>query len=103
MFSITSNGNQTQPSVDWQKHCILVAASNPYSLPTPVSRPSVQKMEQSDSAEVQSESRLSDAETVAKSFSQVGETVVYFSWFHLYTFEEMISQPLACSAAFLYQ
>eukprot|EP00268_Persea_americana_P017647 TRINITY_DN18530_c0_g1_i1.p1 TRINITY_DN18530_c0_g1~~TRINITY_DN18530_c0_g1_i1.p1 ORF type:complete len:765 (+),score=185.35 TRINITY_DN18530_c0_g1_i1:296-2590(+) len=70
MFSITSNGNQTQPSVDWQKHCILVAASNPYSLPTPVSRPSVQKMEQSDSAEVQSESRLSDAETVAKSFSQ---------------------------------
>lgn len=103
MFAIASNGSQTQPSVDGQKHCILVAASNPYSLPTPVSRSSVKKMEQSDSVEVQSESRLYDAEAVAKSFSQVGKIIVYFfCFFHCYTFEECYLN-FACRAAFLYQ
>lgn len=45
-------------------HCILVAASNPDPLPTPVYRPS-------DKSEGDSESRLADAETLATSFPEV--------------------------------
>ncbi|KAG9136876.1 hypothetical protein Leryth_020607 [Lithospermum erythrorhizon] len=60
---------QTQQNVEGQKHCILVAASNPYQLPTPVYRPKLlQKMEQTESTEAQSDNRLSDAETIAKYF-----------------------------------
>ncbi|GAV59168.1 LOW QUALITY PROTEIN: Med25_VWA domain-containing protein, partial [Cephalotus follicularis] len=70
MFAITSNGTQTQQTVNGQRHCILVAASNPYPLPTPVYRPQMQNLEQSENIEAHSESRLSDAETVAKSFAQ---------------------------------
>ncbi|XVE91389.1 hypothetical protein REPUB_Repub01dG0005500 [Reevesia pubescens] len=70
MFPIAPNGNQTQQNVDGQRHCILVAASNPYPLPTPVYRPQIQNLEQSENIEAQTESRLSDAETVAKSFAQ---------------------------------
>ncbi|KAI3763881.1 hypothetical protein L2E82_13879 [Cichorium intybus] len=64
------NAPQNQHSVGFQRHCILVAASNPYPLPTPVYRPPIQKIEPTDNNEAQSESRLSDAETVAKSFAQ---------------------------------
>lgn len=71
MFSMVPNGNQNQQNVDGQRHCILVAASNPYPLPTPVYRPQMQNLEQSENIEAQTESRLSDAETVAKSFAQV--------------------------------
>ena len=71
MFPIAPNGNQTQQNVDGQRHCILVAASNPYPLPTPVYRPQIQNLEQTENIEAQIESRLSDAETVAKSFAQV--------------------------------
>ncbi|XP_021299586.1 mediator of RNA polymerase II transcription subunit 25 isoform X3 [Herrania umbratica] len=70
MFPIAPNGNQTQQNVDGQRHCILVAASNPYPLPTPVYRPQSQNLEQTENIEAQTESRLSDAETVAKSFAQ---------------------------------
>ncbi|XVF86048.1 hypothetical protein PTKIN_Ptkin17bG0169300 [Pterospermum kingtungense] len=70
MFPIAATGNQTQQNADGQRHCILVAASNPYPLPTPVYRPQVQNLEQSENIEAQTESRLSDAETVAKSFAQ---------------------------------
>ncbi|OMP06820.1 Mediator complex, subunit Med25, von Willebrand factor type A [Corchorus olitorius] len=70
MFSVASNGNQTQQNVDGQRHCILVSASNPYPLPTPVYRPQIQNLEQTENIEAQTESRLSDAETVAKSFGQ---------------------------------
>ncbi|XP_052199170.1 mediator of RNA polymerase II transcription subunit 25 isoform X2 [Diospyros lotus] len=69
MFSPLS-GSQTQQTVDVQRHCVLVAASNPYPLPTPVYRPPLQKLEQGENIEAQTETRLSDAETVAKSFSQ---------------------------------
>uniref|UniRef100_A0A5B7AVZ0 Mediator of RNA polymerase II transcription subunit 25 n=1 Tax=Davidia involucrata TaxID=16924 RepID=A0A5B7AVZ0_DAVIN len=69
MFS-TINGSQTQLNVDGQRHCILVAASNPYPLPTPVYRPQMQNLEQSENIETQTESCLYDAETVAKSFAQ---------------------------------
>ncbi|KAI3811910.1 hypothetical protein L1987_16606 [Smallanthus sonchifolius] len=57
------NGTQTQPTEVFQRHCILVAASNPYPLPMPVYRPP-------NKNEMWLESRLSDAETVAKSFPQ---------------------------------
>eukprot|EP00262_Sarcandra_glabra_P015624 TRINITY_DN4872_c0_g1_i1.p1 TRINITY_DN4872_c0_g1~~TRINITY_DN4872_c0_g1_i1.p1 ORF type:complete len:817 (-),score=202.93 TRINITY_DN4872_c0_g1_i1:364-2679(-) len=69
MFSTTPSGNQSQQTGDG-KHCILVAASNPYTLPTPVSKPLIQNLEKNESMEVQKESCLSDAETVAKSFAQ---------------------------------
>ncbi|KAK6134087.1 hypothetical protein DH2020_032184 [Rehmannia glutinosa] len=68
MFSSPS-GNQNQ-NVDGQRHCILVAASNPYPLPTPVYRPQPQNIEQSENIETQPDNRLSDAEALAKSFAQ---------------------------------
>jgi mediator of RNA polymerase II transcription subunit 25 len=71
MFTILQNGNQNQQNMDAQRHCILVAASNPYPLPTPVYRPPMQNLEKSENIEEQTESRSSDAETVAKSFAQV--------------------------------
>ena len=64
------NGSHAQQNIDG-RHCILVAASNPYPLPTPVYRPQLQNSEQSENIESQAESRLSDAEAVAKSFAQV--------------------------------
>lgn len=69
MFS-SSNGSQNQ-NMDGQRHCILVAASNPFPLPTPVYRPQPQNLEQNDVSEKQPDSHLSDAETLAKSFAQV--------------------------------
>lgn len=66
-----ANGSQTQQNVDGQRHCILVAANNPYPLPTPVYRPQMQNIEQNESIELPAESWLSDAEAVAKSFAQV--------------------------------
>ncbi|CAN8313269.1 unnamed protein product [Cochlearia groenlandica] len=61
---------QAQPSNDLKRHCILITASNPYSLPTPVYRPKVTNAERNENGDVQSESRLSDAETVASYFSK---------------------------------
>ncbi|KAJ6982231.1 hypothetical protein NC653_025365 [Populus alba x Populus x berolinensis] len=70
MFPIDPNGIQTQSNVDEQRNCILIAASNPHPLPTPVYRPQIQNLEQTENIDAQNESRLSDAETVAKSFPQ---------------------------------
>lgn len=69
MFS-PSIGNQNQ-NVESQRHCILVAASNPYPLPTPVYRPQPQQIEPSDNIDTPIDNRLSDAEALAKSFAQV--------------------------------
>ncbi|CAI9096269.1 OLC1v1032371C1 [Oldenlandia corymbosa var. corymbosa] len=63
-------GNQAQQSIEGQRHCILVAASNPYPLPTPVYRPKLQNAEQGDNLEPPSDNRLSDAEGVAKAYAQ---------------------------------
>uniref|UniRef100_M4E7I2 Mediator of RNA polymerase II transcription subunit 25 n=1 Tax=Brassica campestris TaxID=3711 RepID=M4E7I2_BRACM len=68
MFSPPSG--QAQPSNDLKRHCILITASNPYSLPTPVYRPKLQNPERYENGHAQSESRLSDAETVASYFSR---------------------------------
>lgn len=68
MFPV--NASQNQHNIGVQRHCILVAASNPYPLPTPVYRPQIPKTEPTDNTEAQSESRLSDAETIAKTFPQ---------------------------------
>ncbi len=56
-----------------QKHCVLVAASNPHRLPTPVVRPPVTpRMQTSATVEPQAEQWwLADAETVAKAFPLV--------------------------------
>ncbi|XP_075085760.1 mediator of RNA polymerase II transcription subunit 25 [Nicotiana tabacum] len=69
MFS-SPNGNQSQQNMEGKKHCLLISASNPYPLPTPVYRPQMQKLEQNENTETQTDSRLSDAETVAKAFPQ---------------------------------
>ncbi|KAM6571807.1 hypothetical protein CsatA_015887 [Cannabis sativa] len=70
MFPGAQNGNQNQQNVDCQRHCILITASNPHPLSTPVFRPPIQSLEQTENIDAQTESRLSDAETIAKSFSQ---------------------------------
>ncbi|PIA39647.1 hypothetical protein AQUCO_02600241v1 [Aquilegia coerulea] len=70
MFPLAPTGSATQSVDGHNKHCILVAASNPYPLPTPVYRPKIPKMEQGEDNEQSSESCLADAETVAKSFSK---------------------------------
>ncbi|CAN4091564.1 unnamed protein product [Withania somnifera] len=69
MFS-SLNGNQSPQNIEGKKHCLLISASNPYPLPTPVYRPQMQKLEQNENIEAQKDSRLSDAETVAKAFPQ---------------------------------
>lgn len=71
MFPTTSNGAQNHQNLDAQKHCILVAASNPHPLPTPVYRPPIMGSEHNEKVEVQMETCLADAETVAKSFGPV--------------------------------
>nr|KAJ0212120.1 hypothetical protein LSAT_V11C400164310 [Lactuca sativa] len=53
---------QNQHNLGVERHCILVAASNPYQL--------MQKIETTDNNEAHSESRFSDAETIAKAFAQ---------------------------------
>ncbi|KAF5179454.1 Mediator of rna polymerase ii transcription subunit [Thalictrum thalictroides] len=70
MFPLAPTGSATQSVDGHNKHCILVAASNPYPLPTPVYRPKIPKMEQGEDIEQSSESCLADAETVAKSFAK---------------------------------
>ncbi|KAI3699130.1 hypothetical protein L2E82_43192 [Cichorium intybus] len=59
---------------DLQKHCILVAASNPYSVPTPVYTPPCFRPPQYDV--MQPGPRLCDAEAVAKSFPTVSLSVI---------------------------
>ncbi|KAL5726291.1 hypothetical protein ACHQM5_009345 [Ranunculus cassubicifolius] len=67
MFPLATSGTQ---SLDVHKHCILVAASNPYPLPTPVYQPKIPNTEQGENIEVVTESCLADAETLAKSFAK---------------------------------
>ncbi|KAL9688486.1 hypothetical protein QQ045_032907 [Rhodiola kirilowii] len=70
MFSLPSpNAGQNQQNMDVIKHCILVAASDPYPLPTPVYKPQLQNPEKVENIEGQPESRLSDAESVAKLYA----------------------------------
>lgn len=97
-------GNQPQQNVDKQMHCILVAASNPFPLPTPVYRPKMQKLDQSENIESQADSRLSDAETVAKSFPLVLICRSAFSfcmilWFSLLCNSLFFSFYLQCSVS----
>lgn len=70
MFRIVPNVSQTQQTMDGKRHCIVVAASNPYPLPTPIYQPKFQILE-NDNIEAQAESCLSDAEAVAGIFPQV--------------------------------
>ena len=60
--------------IERQKHCILVAASNPHRLPTAIPRPSVHNLIQPSTNSDPSAMEhwwLADADTVAKAFSQV--------------------------------
>lgn len=53
-----------------QKHCILVAGSKPFSLPTPVFVPRIIKSPTGDYPSQDIETKLADAEDVAQLFSQ---------------------------------
>ncbi|KAM7271676.1 hypothetical protein ACFE04_030890 [Oxalis oulophora] len=68
MFEDFSNAIQPQQRANVQKHCILVAASNPNPLPIPVNKP---RRVQSDNKELQIGSCLADAEAIAKFFPQI--------------------------------
>ncbi|KAK9672260.1 hypothetical protein RND81_12G087500 [Saponaria officinalis] len=70
MFAIPQNGFQTQQNVDGKRHCILVSASNPYPLPTPVYRPAMENVDQGENGESHTENVLFDADTVSKWFGQ---------------------------------
>lgn len=70
MFPNSQSGGPNQQSVDVHKHCILIAASNPYPLQTPVYVPRPQNLEQSETIDSDSGNRLYDAEAVAKAFPQ---------------------------------
>ncbi|KAL2921017.1 Mediator of RNA polymerase II transcription subunit 25 [Bienertia sinuspersici] len=68
MFAIPENGFQTQQNLEGKRHCILVSASNPYPLPTPVYRPAIENSEQGENGEAHPDNLLYDAETVSKWF-----------------------------------
>ncbi|GLT91765.1 hypothetical protein SLE2022_096380 [Rubroshorea leprosula] len=68
LFHIIPNESQNKKYVDFRRHCILVAASNPHPLPTTICRPQIQNLEPSENTEARTESYLSDVETVAKLF-----------------------------------
>ncbi|WVZ64363.1 hypothetical protein U9M48_013890 [Paspalum notatum var. saurae] len=63
---------QSHQNHEAQKHCILVTASNPYPLPTPVYRLPTQSADHKENIESSKEPSIADAETVAKSFAQRG-------------------------------
>ncbi|XP_074318128.1 mediator of RNA polymerase II transcription subunit 25-like [Silene latifolia] len=75
MFAIPQNGYQAQQNLDGKRQCILVTASDPYPLPTPVYRPAIEIMEQSEINEAQTENLLYDAETVSTWFGQCSVTL----------------------------
>lgn len=81
MFAIPQNGYRSEQNLDGKRHCILVSASNPYPLPTPVYRPAIENVEQGENGEAQAENLLYDAETVSKWFGQVLDySCIAFKW-----------------------
>ncbi|GAB2297060.1 hypothetical protein Dimus_031163 [Dionaea muscipula] len=70
MFAIPQNGYPTQQNLDGKRHCILIAASNPYPLATPVYRPNIETLEHDEKMEGRAENLVYDAEAVAKWFGQ---------------------------------
>jgi mediator of RNA polymerase II transcription subunit 25 len=67
MFPKPPNGSQTQEYFLEERHCILVAASNPFPLPMPLYLPKVNK----GFSGIQMESCMADAKAVAGLFPQV--------------------------------
>ncbi|CAK8537327.1 unnamed protein product [Lathyrus sativus] len=70
LMMFPQSGDSNQQNVDMHMHCILVAASNPYPLQTPVYVPQLQSVEQSESIDSDPGNQLYDAEAVAKAFPQ---------------------------------
>nr|PNR27342.1 hypothetical protein PHYPA_029494 [Physcomitrium patens] len=86
------------PTVPQHKHCLLIAASNPHPIPTPVMRPPVILLP-TGQAELQSDKWwLADAETVAKAFPpakrnpRAADTGPDFSKQHLVLISEGFSE-----------
>ncbi|KAM0938065.1 putative mediator complex, subunit Med25, von Willebrand factor type A [Dioscorea sansibarensis] len=70
MLAPSTTANLSRQTPDAQKHCILVAASNPHPLPTPVFAIPASSLEHTETVEVKGEICLADADTVAKSIGQ---------------------------------
>ncbi|KAI6703054.1 hypothetical protein NL676_012190 [Syzygium grande] len=68
MFPIPPDGNLPPQSLDGKRHCVLVAATNPYPLSTPVYRPTFQL--ENEHVETYTGGPVCDAEGVAKFFPQ---------------------------------
>ncbi|XP_030442268.2 LOW QUALITY PROTEIN: mediator of RNA polymerase II transcription subunit 25 [Syzygium oleosum] len=68
MFPIPPDGNLPPQSLDGKRHCVLVAATNPYPLSTPVYRPTFQL--ENEHVETYTGGPLCDAEGVVKFFPQ---------------------------------
>ena len=81
MFPNSQSGDPNQQNVDMHQHCILVAASNPYPLQTPIYVPQLQNLEQSETIESFPGNCLYDAEAVAKAFPQVFCFIYLYLWF----------------------
>ncbi|XP_066320890.1 mediator of RNA polymerase II transcription subunit 25-like isoform X3 [Miscanthus floridulus] len=64
------NTTQNNQNNEAQKHCILVAASNPYPSRTPAYNLPIQCTDQKENIESSQGHPVADAETVAKSFAQ---------------------------------
>ncbi|XP_066321202.1 mediator of RNA polymerase II transcription subunit 25-like isoform X1 [Miscanthus floridulus] len=64
------NTTQNNQNNEAQKHCILVAASNPYPSRTPAYNLPIQCTDQKENIESSKGHPVADAETVAKSFAQ---------------------------------
>ncbi|CAK9186628.1 unnamed protein product [Ilex paraguariensis] len=68
LFPLNLNGSHI-----WQcgqRHCLLVAASNPFSFPRPVLLPKIQILDEGEISKARVQCHLADAETVAGLFAE---------------------------------
>lgn len=71
MFPRHPHGTQTQQRLLGRRHCILVAASNPFPFPIPVHLPKIQNLQGAQISGATTEFSLADPNMVAKLFTQV--------------------------------
>ncbi|RVX14263.1 hypothetical protein VitviT2T_025919 [Vitis vinifera] len=70
MFPRHPHGTQTQQRLLGRRHCILVAASNPFPFPIPVHLPKIQNLQGAQISGATTEFSLADPNMVAKLFTQ---------------------------------
>ncbi|KAG2269568.1 hypothetical protein Bca52824_064123 [Brassica carinata] len=83
---------QSQPTNDLKSHCILITASNLYSLPTPVYHPKLQNAEQSKNGGAQSESLFMNSPCTTSGYIFLNwESLTYHIGVHC-----SVSLPVVC-------